>query len=144
MKRIIFAVIALFMLSGCTQMYNSNEVDLYQTNGIYTYQKGKITDIRLVRIRDNGTGTFIGALTGAVLGSMIGNGKGNTLATLAGGLAGAYVGNQLDKANGEELYIHLSDGRNIVTIVKGVTFHRGECVRVVFNGNRILRVEHCY
>ena len=144
MKRIIFAVIALFMLSGCTQMYNSNEVDLYQTNGIYTYQKGKITDIRLVRIRDNGTGTFIGALTGAVLGSMIGNGKGNTLATLAGGLGGAYVGNHLDKANGEELYIHLDDGRNIVTIVKGVVFHVGECVRVIFNGNKILRVEHCY
>jgi len=144
MKKIIFAVFALFILSGCTQMYNSNEVDLQEINGIYSYQKGKVTDTRLVKIRDNGTGTFIGALTGVVLGSMVGNGKGNTLATLAGGLGGAYVGNQLDKANGEELYIHLDNGRDIVTIAKGVSFHRGDCVRVVFNGNKILRVEHCY
>jgi len=144
MKKVIFAIIALFLLSGCTQMYNSNEVDIHETNGIYTFQKGRVTDTRLVRIRDNGAGTFIGALSGVVLGSLIGNGKGNAIATLVGGLGGAYVGNQLDKANGEELYIHLNDGRDIVTIVKGITFHRGDCVRVVFNGNKILRVEHCY
>ncbi|GAX87053.1 outer membrane lipoprotein SlyB [Lebetimonas natsushimae] len=142
MKKIIFAILALFLFSGCTQMYNSNEVDLYQTNGIYTYEKGKITDVRYVRIRDDGSGTMIGALVGTVLGSMFGNGKGNVLTTLAGGLTGAYVGNQVDKANGEELYIHLDDGRDIVTIVKGVNFGIGEMVRVVFNGNKILRVEH--
>jgi outer membrane lipoprotein SlyB len=144
MKKLIFAVIALFMFSGCTQMYNSNEVDLEQTNGIYTYEKGRVTDVRLVTIRDNGSGTMIGALVGTVLGSMFGHGKGNALTTLAGGLSGAYVGTQADKANGEELYIHLNDGRDIVTIVKGVAFGKGECVRVVFNGNRILRVERCY
>jgi outer membrane lipoprotein SlyB len=142
MKKIIFAVLALFLFSGCTQMYNSNEVDLYQTNGIYTYEKGRVTDVRYVTIRDDGSGTMIGALVGTVLGSIVGHGKGNTLSTLAGGLTGAYVGNRLDRANGEELYIHLDDGRDIVTIVKGVEFRRGDIVRVVFNGNRILRVEH--
>jgi outer membrane lipoprotein SlyB len=142
MKKILFAVLALFLFSGCTQMYNSNEVDLSQTNGVYTYQKGMVKDVRYVTIRDDGSGTMIGTLVGTVLGSMMGEGKGNTLATLGGGLVGAYAGNQLDKANGEELYIHLDDGRDIVTIVKGVNFRRGESVRVVFNGNRILRVEH--
>jgi outer membrane lipoprotein SlyB len=144
MKKIAFILITLLMFSGCTQMYNSNEVDLTQTNGIYTYEKGKILKIKYVKIRDNGSGTLIGAMIGTVLGSLFGNGKGNTLATLGGGLTGAYVGNQLDKANGEELYIHLEDGRDIVTIVKGVNFNPGECVNVIFNGERILRVEHCY
>lgn len=142
MKKIVFALLALFLLSGCTQMYNSNDVDLYQTNGIYTYQKGRVTDVRYVNIRDDGSGTMIGALVGTVLGSIVGHGKGNTLSTLGGGLVGAYVGNRLDKANGEELYIHLDDGKDIVTVVKGVKFRRGEIVRVVFNGNKILRVEH--
>jgi outer membrane lipoprotein SlyB len=143
MKKLIFVMLALFLFSGCTQMYNSNEVDLYQTNGVYTYEKGIVTDVKYVTIRDDGSGTMLGALVGTVLGSMFGKGKGNTLTTLAGGLSGSYVGNKLDKANGEELYIHLNDGRNIVTIVKGVNFKKGECVNVVFDGNRILRVEHC-
>jgi outer membrane lipoprotein SlyB len=142
MKKFLSMVIVIFLFSGCTQMYNSNEVDLYQTNGIYTYEKGRVTDVRYVTIRDDGSGTMIGALVGTVLGSIVGHGKGNTLSTLAGGLTGAYVGNRLDRANGEELYIHLDDGRDIVTIVKGVEFRRGDIVRVVFNGNRILRVEH--
>jgi outer membrane lipoprotein SlyB len=142
MKKFLSMVIVIFLFSGCTQMYNSNEVDLSQTNEIYTYQTGIITNVKYVTIRDDGSGTVIGALVGTVLGSMFGNGKGSALATLGGGLAGAYVGNQLDKANGEELYIHLNDGRNIVTIVKGIKFKIGEKVRVVFNGNKILRVEH--
>jgi outer membrane lipoprotein SlyB len=142
MKKLIFVMLALFLFSGCTQMYNSNEVDLYQTNGVYTYEKGIVNDVRYVTIRDDGSGTMIGALVGTVLGSMVGRGKGNTLSTLAGGLSGAYAGNQLDKANGEELFIHLDNGRDIVTVVKGVNFRRGDRIRVVFNGNRILRVEH--
>jgi outer membrane lipoprotein SlyB len=142
MKKLIFFVLSLFLFAGCTQMYNSNEVDVSQTNGVYTYEKGRITDIKYVTIRDNGSGTMIGALVGTVLGSIVGHGKGNTLATLGGGLVGAYAGNRLDKANGEELYIHLDDGKDIVTVVKGVKFRRGEIVRVVFNGNKILRVEH--
>ena len=76
-----------------------------------------------------------------VVGSLFGKGKGNTLTTLLGGLGGAYAGYQLDKANGEELYIRLDSGRNIVAIVKGVNIQKGDRVRVVFNGNRIIRVE---
>jgi outer membrane lipoprotein SlyB len=143
MKKIIFAALALFLFSGCTKMYNSNKVDVYNTNRIYTYEKGIVTDVRYVTIRDDGSGTMLGALVGTVLGSMFGRGKGNALTTLVGGLSGAYVGNNIDKANGEELYIHLNDGRDIVTIVKGVNFKRGDAVRIIFNGDRILRVEHC-
>jgi outer membrane lipoprotein SlyB len=125
-------------------MYNSNDVDLYNTNGIYTHKTGTITDVRYVTIRDDGSGTFLGTVVGSVLGSMIGHGKGKTLATLGGGLAGAYAGNRLDRANGEELFIHLNDGRDIATVVKGVVFRPGEKVRVVFNGSKILRIERLY
>jgi outer membrane lipoprotein SlyB len=142
MKRIIFILLALFLFSGCTKMYNSNEVDLYQTNGVYTFQTGKVIDVKYVTIRDDGSGTLIGTIVGTVLGGMFGKGNGNALASLAGGLTGAYVGNQLDKANGEELFIRLDDGREIVTIVKGVNFKAGDRVRVILNGNRIVRIEN--
>ena len=82
-----------------------------------------------------------GAVVGTVLGSLFGKGKGSTLAALIGGLGGVYAGYELDKANGEELYIKLDDGRNIVTVVKGVNIQKGERVRVVVEGDRIIKVE---
>ena len=132
---------SVLFFGGCTQMYNSNEVSLANTNEILSYETGTVTDVRMVVIKDNGSGTMIGAITGTVLGSLLGNGKGNTLATLGGGLVGAYVGNQLDKANAEELYIKLDNGKNIVVIVKGVDIRRGDRVRLVLNGDRVVRVE---
>jgi len=132
---------AMLLLSGCTRMYNSNEVSLANTNQILTYETGTVTGVRMVVIKDNGSGTMIGAITGTVLGSLLGNGKGNTLATLGGGLVGAYAGTELDKANAEELYIKLDNGKNIVVIAKGVDIRRGDRVRIVLNGERVVRVE---
>ena len=132
---------AALLLGGCTQMYNSNEVDLANTNEVLSYETGTVTDVKMVVIKDDGSGTMIGAITGTVLGSLFGNGKGNTLTTLAGGLAGAYVGNQLDKANAEELFIRLDNGKNIVVVAKGVDIRRGDRVRIVLNGSRVVRVE---
>jgi len=142
MKKVLLAVgIIAIIFSGCTKMYNSNEVSLSDVNRVYTYKSGVVTKVRGVVIRDDGSGTMIGAVTGTVLGSLVGKGKGNVLATLAGGLTGFYVGNELGKANGKELYIQLDDGREIVTIVKGVDINVGDRVRVVMDGNRIIRVE---
>jgi len=132
---------AMLFFSGCTRMYNSNEVSLANTNQILSYETGTVTGVRYVVIKDNGSGTMIGAITGTVLGSMFGNGKGNVLTTLGGGLLGAYVGTELDKANAEELYIKLDNGKNIVVIAKGVDIRRGDRVRIVLNGNRVVRVE---
>jgi len=131
----------LFILSGCTQMYNSNEVSLADTNEVLTYKTGVVEDIKYVTLKDDGSGTMIGAMTGVVLGSLFGKGKGNTITTLLGGLGGAYVGTELDKANGEELFIRLDDGRNIVIVAKGVNIKRGDKVRIIMNGSRIVRVE---
>jgi len=143
MKIKLFAIFMVFMfiLSGCTQMYNSNEVSIADTNEILSYKMGVIEDIKYVTLKDDGSGTMIGAMTGTVLGGLFGKGKGNVLTTLIGGLGGAYVGNKLDKANAEELFIKLVNGGNIVTIVKGVKLKKGDKVRIIMNGSRIVRVE---
>ena len=142
MKKFIMSLgLGIVLFTGCTQMYNSNEVALNDVNVMYTYKTGVVTDVKKVIIKDDGSGAMTGAITGTVLGSLFGKGKGNVLTTLLGGLSGAYAGYELDKANGEELYIKLDDGRNIVAVVKGVNIQKGDRVRVVVEGNRIIREE---
>lgn len=143
MKKVLLLVgIIAIIFSGCTKMYNSNEVSLSNVNKIYTYKSGVVTKVKGVVIKDDGSGSMIGAVTGVVLGSLIGEGKGNALATLAGGLSGFYVGKELGKANGKELYVKLDDGREVVIIVKGVDINVGDRVRVVMDGNKkVIRVD---
>jgi outer membrane lipoprotein SlyB len=142
MKKFIMALgLSAVLFTGCTQLYNSNEVALSDVNVIYTYKTGVVESVKKVIIKDDGSGVMTGAVAGTVLGSLFGNGKGNVLTTLLGGLTGAYIGYEADKANGEELYIKLDDGRNIVAIVKGINIKAGDKVRVVLDGNRIIRVE---
>jgi len=138
----IFIFVTAIVLSGCAQR-GAIEVGPNATNYIMNFETGKVIAIRPVVIKDNGTGTFIGAITGAVLGSMIGRGNGTTLATLAGGLGGAYAGNQLGKANAQELTIKLTkNDKEVVTVVKGQEFYVGERVRIVKKyGRRISSVE---
>jgi len=141
MKSKIFLIALTFILSGCSQLYNSNEVSINNTDEVLTYQTGIVQGVKKVIIKDNGSGTMIGAMSGTVLGSLFGNGKGNVLSTLIGGLTGALAGEEMDKANGEELFIKLDNGKNIVVIVKGVNVVKGEKVRIIKNGYRIVRVE---
>jgi len=140
-KYFLFLVIVGIFFSGCTQMYNSNEVDVVNTNEILTYKTGVVEDVKKVILKDDGSGVMMGAMSGTVFGSMFGRGKGNVLSTLIGGLTGALAGYEVDKANGEELFIKLDDGRNIVVIVKGVNIKKGDRVRLIMNGYKIIRVE---
>jgi outer membrane lipoprotein SlyB len=142
MKKIIMSLgFGIVLFTGCTQMYNSNEVALNDVNVMYTYKTGVVTNVKKVIIKDNESGVMSGAVIGTVLGSLFGKGKGSTVAALVGGLSGAYAGYKLDRANAKELYIKLDDGRDIVAIVKGVNIQKGERVRVVVKENRIIRVE---
>jgi len=143
MKKIVLSALffSLLLFSGCTQMYNSNEVALSDVNTELTYQTGVITGVRNVVIKDNGSGVAVGAYTGTVLGSMFGKGSGNILSTLIGGLTGAFVGYEGDKANAQELFVHLDNGRNIVVVVKGVNLQKGDRVRIIKRGAKIVRVE---
>ncbi|BBG65430.1 putative outer membrane lipoprotein Pcp [Hydrogenimonas sp.] len=143
MKKIYLAAIAtlgILFLGGCAQR-GVEEVNPEATQYVMRYEAGTIESIRPVVIKDNGTGTFLGAVTGGVLGSLIGGGKGNTLATLAGGLAGAYVGSEAGKANAQELTVQLDNGSTVVVIVKGLRFYPGERIRIVKQGERISSVE---
>jgi len=141
MKAKICLIAAAFILTGCSQLYNSNEVSINNTDEVLTYQTGTVESTKKVIIKDDGSGTMIGAYSGTVLGSMLGNGKGNILSTLIGGLTGAFAGYEADKANGEELFIKLDNGKNIAVIVKGIKIKAGDRVRIIKNGYRIVRVE---
>jgi len=142
MKKYLLGLgIVAILLSGCTQMYNSNEVSLANTNEVLSYETGTVTDVKMVIIKDDGSGTMVGAYSGAILGSLFGGGRGNILSTLIGGLTGAYAGNKLDKANAQELFVKLDNGKNIVVIAKGVKIKKGDKVRLIMNGYRVVRVE---
>ncbi len=136
----LITIIVLFSISGCARP-GVEEVDANAANQILYSQNGIINSIRPIAVKDNGTGTFIGAITGTVLGSMFGQGRGNTLATLAGGLSGVYVGNQVGKANAQELSVTLDNGQNIVLIAKGTRFHTGEHIRIIKRGGKVVNIE---
>jgi len=139
-KFLVSVLVGSLFFSGCAAR-GVNEVDSSAVNYELSYQVGTIESIRPVVIKDNGAGTFIGAITGVVLGSMVGKGRGNTLATLAGGLGGAYAGNQINKANAMELSVALDDGRKVVVIAKGKSFYKGQRVRIVKHDGRVYSVE---
>ena len=141
MKKLVFLLGILLIFSGCTRMYNSNEVSLNEVDTVLTYKTGVVEDVKKVVIKDDGSGLFVGAYTGTVLGSMFGRGKGNILSTLIGGLTGAFVGYEADKANAQELFIKLDNGKEIVVIVKGVDIQKGDKVRLIMRGNKVVRVE---
>ena len=137
-------VVSGLVLGGCATggLHSGvHEVDSDAVHYELTYQRGTVESIKPVVVKDNGTGMFLGAITGAVLGSLVGDGRGRTLATLAGGLGGAYAGNEIGKANALELSVKLDDGRRVVVIVKGKNFYKGERVRIVKRNGRIYSVE---
>ncbi len=135
----VIAVAGLFF-TGCATR-GLQEMDASSVNYEMSYQVGVVEHIKPVVIKDNGTGTFIGALSGVVLGSLVGQGKGNTLATLAGGLGGTYAGSELGKANAQELSVALDNGGHVVVIAKGNMFQEGERVRIVKHDGRVYSVE---
>ena len=136
-----YLLVVMLLFSGCSRMYNSNEVSLYNVNQELSYEEGIIEGIKQVVIKDDGSGTLVGAYSGAVLGSMFGGGRGSVLASLIGGLTGAFVGNRLDRANAQELFIKLDNQKHIVVIVKGVNFKKGDRIRIIKRGYRVVRVE---
>jgi len=147
-RLISIAIASLFVTmplytTGCARLYNSDEYNISDTNTQFSYRLGQITFVKNVKLRDDGSGKVIGAGTGLVLGSMVGSGKGKTLALLIGGLGGALIGHFAGKGNAQELGIKLDDGSEIVVVVKGSEeFHRGERVRIIYDGAQIKRVEH--
>jgi len=138
-KTVIAATIVTLLFSGCASS-NGPEYDGSTYQEIKKFETGRVEGVRHVVISDNGAGTFIGALTGAIIGSTMGQGNGSTLASLAGGLGGAYVGSEINKANAQELSVKLDNGEHIVVISKGKEFEVGDRVKIIKNGNRVDQV----
>ena len=133
-------VVSSLVFSGCA----TNEGPTYDGKSysqIKKYEIGVVLEDRPVVISDDGNGKFFGALVGAVLGSTVGSGNGRTLATLGGGLAGYYAGNEIGKANGDELTVKLDTGEHIVIIVKGKHFVVGDRVKIIRDGNKVAQVD---
>jgi len=140
---ILIAAAALAIgMSGCATMYGAPAFSSSATNQVMYVKNGTIQSVRYVVVQDDSpVGTLLGATTGAALGSTIGKGSGRKLATLAGGLVGAYVGNQMSKANAQELTIRLDNGRKIIIVRKGTSFSPGQRVKIIYNGNQVGNIE---
>jgi len=133
-------VVSALIMSGCVNTLSLPTISQNSANRVMTYETGTVTAVRDVIIKDNGAGTLLGAVTGAVLGNMIGKGKGRKLATLGGGLVGAYAGNQSGMANAQELTVHLDKGMDIIVVAKGVKFSIGSRVKIIKDGNKVVSI----
>lgn len=145
MRKLIFTFIVslslVIGLTGCSQLYNNTEEVSLEDAGVFMdYQTGTVIDVQYVRIRDTGVGAGIGGVLGGILGSFVGEGKANTLATVLGALGGAYVGYKADTANAQELLVRMDDGTKAVIVVRGTEFKPGDKIRVVFRGDKVVRV----
>lgn len=136
---LIAAMVPLF--SGCATN-KGPEYDANSYRQIKRYVVGTVIAERPVVVKDDGKGTFIGALVGTVLGSMTGGGRGSTLMALGGGLGGAYAGSEIGKANAEELTIELDNYEVVIIVVKGDnTYEVGDRIKIIKDGNRVASVE---
>jgi outer membrane lipoprotein SlyB len=134
------AATVLLLFSGCATN-EGPEYDGNSYNKVKRYETGIVLNVRPVVIKDDGSGKFFGAIIGTVLGSMVGQGNGRTLATLGGGLGGYYAGKEAGKANGEELTVELDYGENIVVVAKGNRFFKGDRVKMIKDGNKVVQVD---
>lgn len=134
------AVLALSSsLSGCA---SSNAGNVYSRSEARQAQVVKYATVEAVQpVRIEGTRSYIGTATGAVLGglagSTVGGGTGQKAAAVAGAVAGGLAGTAaeqaLTKADGLELTVRLENG-TIMSIVQETSeqqFQVGQRVRVL-------------
>lgn len=139
----LFLTIMVVVLAGCAHYSNDvAEVDSDSVGVLETYKTGRISSIKHVVIKDDGTGSTIGAISGAVLGAVLFKGGAGAVAAVGGGVAGYYAGKDLGKSNAQELTIKLDSGDTVVTITKGHKFEDGQHVRIVMNGDKVAEVDH--
>ncbi len=129
------------MMNGCATNQGP-EYEGSSYDSIKRIEIGTVISERPVVVKDDGLGTFIGAISGVVLGSFVGGGRASSLGALGGGLAGAYAGSEVGKANAEELTVELNNGEVVVIVVKGEdTYQRGDRIKIIKDGNKVASVE---
>ncbi len=134
-------MIVLPMISGCAT--NSGpEYDGNSYKQIKNFEIGIVIAERPVVVKDDGLGTFLGSITGMVLGSFVGGGRASSLGTLGGALAGGYAGSEVGKANAQELTVELDYGEVIVIVVKGENLYKsGDRVKIIKDENKVADVQ---
>ncbi|MGX9418333.1 glycine zipper 2TM domain-containing protein [Vibrio sp. WJH972] len=110
-----------------------------------------ITQTEVIKAREHGLETFIGAVTGAVIGSHFGRGHGKQFAIIAGSIAGANIARNGARANADshviyqdseivDLLLRMSDG-SLIDVVQDVDpsmlFNIGDEVRILYFGNEV-------
>lgn len=135
------ALIWIPMMNGCATN-KGPEYDGSSYDSMKRIQIGTVVSERPVVVTDDGKGTFIGAITGVVLGSFIGGGRASSLGALGGGLAGAYAGSEVGKANAQELTVELNNAEVVVIVVKGDDIYKtGDRIKIIKDGNKVANVE---
>lgn len=139
MKMFIAMLMGVLFFAGCAD----KGITLDDTNKIYTTRTGKVIEVRDVTIKAGSQGSMIGGIVGLIIGTQIGEGKGNVAATLGGGLIGSLLGAEA-QTSGQQLVIELDDGSRITTIIKSSKeryFHKGDRVRLILDGRKIVEIE---
>jgi outer membrane lipoprotein SlyB len=132
-------VIAGVNLGGCASSTAGNVYSRDEARQAQVVKYATVESIQPVKIE--GTRSYIGTATGAVLGglagSTVGGGTGQKAATVAGAVAGGVAGSAaeqaLTKADGLEITVRLENG-NVMAIVQEQSeqqFQVGQRVRVV-------------
>lgn len=126
-------------LAGCASSTAGNVYSRSDARQAQVVKFGTVEAIQPVRIE--GTRSYIGAGTGAVLGglagSVVGGGTGQKAAVVAGAVGGGLAGNAaeqaLTRADGLEVTVRLENG-NVMAIVQEQSeqqFQVGQRVRVI-------------
>lgn len=133
LKVVVLGLGVGLMFSGCAkQGYTQSNY-----NSVQSVQYGTIVSANTVDITDDGKGMGLGALIGGLAGSALGKGNGNTAAIVGGALIGGYAGKEYNKDIGQELFIRLKNGSEIITVIKGNMAAVGLQVKMVSANGKI-------
>ena len=145
-SKLLLCLPAVILFNSCAQdSMTGNTFSRDETRQAQSVNKGRITDIRPVKIEGGNTaGTIVGGLAGGALGSNLGGGRtANTAGAIGGALVGGALGSHAQQAmqsrNGIEITVKLDEGRS-VAVVQEVSpseqFQVGDRVRVLSSGGR--------
>lgn len=136
----------ILLFSSCAQdSMTGNTYSRDETRQAQSVRKGRITDIRPVKIEGNSTaGAIIGGIAGGALGSNIGSGRtSNTAGAIGGALVGGALGSHAQQAmqsrKGIEITVRLDEGGSLAVVQEisaSEPFRVGDRVRVLSTGSR--------
>jgi outer membrane lipoprotein SlyB len=140
--------LATVLLAGCAPRISNRSYTLNEAYQPMNVQYGTVDSVRSVLIQgpQTGVGPVAGAVIGGAAGNAVGGGTGQVMTTVAGallgGLAGAAAEEGASRQEGQQITIHMDDGRLIAVVQAGkIAFSPGERVQVLTASDGTTRVE---